>query len=182
MLKNNLQVKLLSGDEIPLIVDYWTSASPEFLKGMGADPQKIPTKNDLSDMLQNVVAAPFNEKKALATIWFINGIPSGHCNVNAIEYGKSAFMHLHLWKGASRKKGFGSTLVKMSIPFFFEHLSLQLLYSEPYALNPAPNKTLDKIGFTFEKRHRTIPGSLNFEQEVNRWSLTKEDWAILNKK
>jgi hypothetical protein len=45
------------------------------------------------------------------------------------------------------------------------------LYCEPYALNPAPNKTLEKLGFKFLKTYTTIPGWINFEQEVNLWEL-----------
>jgi len=41
-------------------------------------------------------------------------------------------------------------------------------------------KVLKKIGFTFVKKHTTIPGSLNFEQEVNRWKLTKEMFKKIN--
>jgi RimJ/RimL family protein N-acetyltransferase len=48
--------------------------------------------------------------------------------------------------------------VKKSVPYFFEKLKLKVLYCEPYANNPAPNKTLFKIGSNFEKKYRTIPG------------------------
>jgi len=73
-------------------------------------------------------------------------------------------MHLHLWNAASRKKGIGSQLVKMSLKYFFENLKLKRLFCEPYALNPAPNKTLEKTGFDFVKEYITIPGAFNFEQ------------------
>jgi RimJ/RimL family protein N-acetyltransferase len=88
-------------------------------------------------------------------------------------------MHLHLWKSKNRKKGIGTELVRKSIPFYFENFKIEKLICEPYALNPAPNKTLEKIGFEFIKKYRTIPGSLNFEQDVNRWELTKEKFESL---
>jgi hypothetical protein len=46
-------------------------------------------------------------------------------------------------------------------------------------LNPAPNKTLEKIGFTFIKSHTCVPGYLNFEQEVNRWEMTHETFKSI---
>jgi RimJ/RimL family protein N-acetyltransferase len=67
----------------------------------------------------------------------------------------------------------------MTLPYFFQNFELKNLYCEPYALNPAPNKTLKKIGFQFVKQYVTIPGSLNFEQEVNRWELKFEDFVLL---
>ena len=85
-------------------------------------------------------------------------------------------MHLHLWNAENRTKGFGTKLLKMTLPFFFENLHLKKLYCEPYALNPAPNKTLENIGFEFEKEYITIPGSLNFEQPVKRWVMGLEKY------
>lgn len=49
---------------------------------------------------------------------------------------------------------------------------MKKLYCELYALNPAPNKTLEKVGFTFIKEHITVPGLLNFEQPVKLWELS----------
>ena len=88
-------------------------------------------------------------------------------------------MHLHLWNNNSRQKGWGTTFVIKTIPFYFEKFDLQKLYCEPYALNPAPNKTMERIGFKFVKTYRTIPGWLNFEQQVNLWEMTLEKFTSL---
>jgi len=67
----------------------------------------------------------------------------------------------------------------MTLPWFFERLELWRIRCEPYAANPAPNKILAKTGFQFVKTWRTKPGWLNFEQEVNLWDLTREQWKKL---
>jgi RimJ/RimL family protein N-acetyltransferase len=66
-------------------------------------------------------------------------------------------------------------LVKMTIPWFFEKMKLQKLYCEPYALNPAPSKVLERAGFTFVKEHVCTPGSINFEQRVKRWEMSYDN-------
>jgi len=71
-------------------------------------------------------------------------------------------------------KGLGTAFIKMTIPWFFEKYKLKKLYSEPYALNPAPNKTLAKSGFEFINQYTTIPGWLNFEQPVKLWMMSYE--------
>ncbi|HWY34787.1 MAG TPA: GNAT family protein, partial [Nitrosopumilaceae archaeon] len=101
----------------------------------------------------------------------LNNKNIGHSNVNKIVFGEEAHMHLHIWSEDVRKKGVGAELVKLTIPYFFENLKLKKLYCEPYALNQAPNKTLQKVGFEFVKKYRTTPGWLNFEQEVNLWVI-----------
>lgn len=162
--------------DIPLVVRYWTTSDPDFLTGMGVDLNKLPDGETLTDMLTTQLELPTAEKASYALIWLLENTPVGHTNVNKISFGEEACMHLHIWQSGYRQSGMGTALVKRSLPYFFENLRLKRLFCEPYALNPAPNKTLEKVGFEFVKRYRTIPGAINFEQEVNRWKLTREKY------
>lgn len=170
-----ISVRLLKHEDINDLVDYWLNSSDEHLIGMGVDLSKLPSRDNLIKMLSSQLNTPIKQKKSFALIWLLNNKAIGHCNVNQIEYGKQAFMHLHLWEQQTRQKGLGNQFVKLSIPKFFEALHLQQLFCEPYVLNPAPNKTLERIGFTFVKEHVCIPGYLNFEQPVKRWVFNKTD-------
>lgn len=172
---NQLNVRHLEEKDIDLIADYWVNSDPEFLTGMGVDLQKIPDRFNFSIMLKNQLNTSIPLRQSHALIWEFDGKPIGHTNVNKIEFGVQAFMHLHLWQNKFRRKGMGTTLVRLSVPLFFRELELKILYCEPYSLNPAPNKTLEKAGFFFEKAYTTIPGTINFEQQVNRW-LFKKEW------
>ena len=171
----NLSVSELSASGVPLISGYWANSSPEHLLGMGADPAKIPPRDLFEAMLLKQIGLPYEEKQALALLWHLDGQPVGHCNVNGIAYGEQAFFHLHLWQPGNRQKGVGTAAVRMALPIFFERLQLKRLFCEPYALNPSPNKTLSKVGFRFTGSRVCIPGPISFEQEVNRWEITRED-------
>jgi RimJ/RimL family protein N-acetyltransferase len=170
----NLSVREIEEQDIAHIISYWQNASNEFLLGMGANPTKLPDTEQWQQMLLEQISKPYTEKASYCIIWLLNGNPVGHSNVNKIVFGKEAYMHLHLWDMTLRKSGMGTTLVKMAIPYFFKNLEIKTLYCEPYALNPAPNHTLRKIGFHFIKEYITIPGSINFEQPVNLWQMTEE--------
>jgi RimJ/RimL family protein N-acetyltransferase len=167
-------IRSLTEGDIDLIADYWLLSEKEFLVGLGVDIDKIPSREALTQMLTHQIQLPDSEKSSLACIAAFNGIPIGHCNVNEIRYGEEAYMHLHLWNTNDRKKGMGTRMVLASLPVFFERLSLETIWSEPFAKNPGPNKTLEKIGFEFVRQYVTVPGSLSFEQEVKRWKMTKE--------
>ena len=175
-----LSVREILPTDIPSITNYWLQADAAYLKGMGADKSKLPTAEQWHQMLQTQINLPYSEKQSYCTIWEVNGEAVGHCNVNQISFGKEANMHLHLWHPETRQKGSGSELVKKSLFYFFQNLKLQTLFCEPYALKPAPNKTLEKVGFRFVKEYITTPGSINFEQLVNRWELTKEEFEKLS--
>jgi [ribosomal protein S5]-alanine N-acetyltransferase len=168
-----LSVREITAADVAPLVDYWLTATPQFLRGMGADPAKIPDRATWENMLHEQIATPYTEKKAYCIIWLVNEQPIGHSNVNKIVFGDEAYMHLHVWNAALRGTGYGRQLLEKTIPFFFKNLQLKKLYCEPYAHNPAPNKILPKAGFRFVKSYTTTPGYLNFEQEVNLWEMDR---------
>lgn len=169
--KNNLTVNEIQEKDIPLIADYWFNAEPSYLEGMGVDVTKMPSKDDFKAMLYTQLTLPYEEKKAYGVIWYVNGEAVGHSNVNPVEYGDHAYMHLHIWKKDFRNNGYGVDFIKKSLPYFFKNLKLKKLYSQPYVLNPSPNRTLKKAGFKFVKEYVTSPGSINFEQPVKLWEI-----------
>lgn len=175
----HLNVREIAFRDIDLLVEYWSAASEEYLLSLGADPKKMPDSNSFKTMLETQIQTPLKQKKSYALIWELEGKQIGHTNVNDINFGNDAFMHLHLWNLGTRLKGLGHQLVKKSLPLYFETLQLKTLFCQPYAENTAPNKTLEKVGFSFVKTYRTIPGYLNFEQEVNLWKMTKEQFLNL---
>ena len=175
----NLSVRELQPEDVPLITNYWLQTEPGFMEAMGVDLDKMPAEAFWYEMLHQQIQTPYKEKQSYCTIWQMEGKAIGHCNVNKIIYGQEAYMHLHLWQKDSRQKGVGTQLVKMSLSYFFRNLQLKTVYCEPYALNPAPNKTLERVGFSFVKEYTTIPGFLNFEQPVCLWEMSEERFLTL---
>jgi RimJ/RimL family protein N-acetyltransferase len=176
-----LNVRPLQASDLNALVSYWLDSEPAHMERMGVDLNKLPSRDELTSMLSQQLENAPETKKSYALIWLKNNEAIGHCNVNKIQFGKEAYMHLHLWHNTNRQKGMGSLLVKKSLPYFFNDLQLKVLFCEPYALNSAPNATLKKLGFTFVKEHVTIPGYLNFEQPVKRWKLSRTDFeAMIN--
>ena len=168
-MENVLTVRELQESDISHIADYWHDSDPAFQIGMGVDLSKLGDREGLVKGLTKQIATPYEEKRGYAIIWELNGQSIGHCNVTHIVFGEEAKMHLHMWVAVERQKGLGTELVKKSIPYFFNNLKVKTLWCEPYALNPAPNRVLEKVGFEFIKQYRTVPGYICFEQEVKRW-------------
>lgn len=180
MSETELSVRELQQSDINLIADYWLKSDKSFMEAMGVDVTKIPAREQWFEMLMEQISLPIEEKKSYCIIWLVNDKPIGHSNINKIVFGKEAYMHLHIWETTKRKKGVGVDLVKLTLPYFFKNYKLEKLYCEPYALNPAPNKTLEKIGFEFVKTYATTPGWINFEQQVNLWQLTYEKFKAMD--
>jgi RimJ/RimL family protein N-acetyltransferase len=96
----------------------------------------------------------------------------GWSNVDQINFGRQAFMHLHIADPNDRASGFGAHCVILAVRHFFQVLGLERIYCEPNALNVAPNRTLQRAGFRYEFSHMATPGQLNFEQATTRWVIT----------
>lgn len=175
-----ISVRELTHNDIEHIAKYWLEPDADHMKNMGVDLNKLPDRQQLVEGLQMQLNTPVEQRNAYCLIWEVDGIAIGHCNTNPTRFGEEAYMHLHIWNTGQRKKGLGVALVKESLPYFFENLKLKTLYCQPYALNPAPNKTLAKVGFEFLKEFITTPGAINFEQPVKQWRLTAEAFETLN--
>jgi len=160
-----------SKEEYRQLVDYFLQSTPEFLRGMGADPAKFPSRENWLTEVWNDHQKPGPEKDRFYVAWIYDGELVGHSSINKIRWGEEASIHLHLWKSQLRRNGIGAEFFRRSVNYFFEVVGLKKLYCEPYAENPAPNKVLAKLGFTLVKTYKTFPVKASFEQMVNRWEL-----------
>jgi len=174
-----LSIRELKSEDLDSLISYWTGSDASFMKNMGVDMNKMPNESEWKTFLSKQLSQNYQEKESYCLIWLLNNQAIGHSNISKISYGEEAYMHLHLWNQNHRIKGLGAQFVKLGIPLFFKNMELKNLFCEPYALNPAPNKLLQKLGFQLFDQYTGIPGWLNFEQPVNKWLLTKENYINL---
>jgi RimJ/RimL family protein N-acetyltransferase len=167
-----------SRQEYELMLDYFYKADDPFLRGMGVDRLKLFERNKWLHALLADHEKPDGERDRFYLVWIFRGTRVGHSSINNIVPGDEAFIHLHLWKSQLRGAGLGTEFVRRSAAFYFERFNLQKLVCEPWAENPAPNRVLEKLGFAFVRRYRTIPGVIAFEQEVNRYELRRPDQML----
>ena len=157
--------------EYEAMIDYFLLAEDGFLCGMGVERHRLPPKDEWLRKLLADHELPDDKKDRFYLAWIHEGQQIGHSSINKISVGEEAYFHLHLWHPHLRKAGLGTEFAKRSVRFYFERFRLKRLFCEPFAENPAPNKVLPKLGFKFIQRYRTVPGSINREQEVNRYIL-----------
>lgn len=172
----SLSVRELKESDVSMVVDYFINADANYLKGMGAEKDKLP---DRSTWISNIISElnkPIKKKANYYILWLLNDEPIGHSNINKLVFGSHANMHLHMWRTDKRRTGYGLDLMKLTIPYYFENFGLKKLICEPYALNPAPYKVLKILGFEFIKAYDITPGVICFHQTVNRYELTRDQF------
>jgi RimJ/RimL family protein N-acetyltransferase len=167
-----------SREEYELMLDYFYKADDRFLHGMGVDRLKLPERAKWLDALLVDHEKSDNERDRFYLVWIFRGGRVGHSSINKIVPDTEAFMHLHLWNSQLRRGGLGTEFVRRSANFYFERFNLKKLVCEPWAENLAPNRVLEKLGFTFVRRYRTTPGVIAYEQEVNRYELRRPNQSL----
>jgi RimJ/RimL family protein N-acetyltransferase len=168
-----LIVREMELSEVGLIIDYFHQASSEHLEMLGVDPTRLPAPDAWLERYAREYARRREERAMLLIVWELDGAAIGFSTVDKIRFGREAFMHLHIVDPGRRNSGHGTECVRRGAKIYFEALRLERLYCEPNAFNVAPNRTLQKAGFSYVKTHRTVPGPLNFRQAVTRWVLTE---------
>lgn len=173
-----LSVRDMEQRDVDLVARYFVEADEAFLKGMGVDRGKVPPLKTWRDLLGGFLDCPLEECSAHFVIWERNGEAVGHSNVNQTVLGERANMHLHLWQADDRRSGLGSAFLPATLDRYFETFRLERIVCEPYARNPAPNRTLPALGFESSGTLVTVPGWLNFEQRVNTYILHRDRWQV----
>lgn len=164
-------VRLMELSETALVIDYFYSASAEYLNSLGVDPALLPERTPWEAHFAKLYAIPVDKRPAVFVLWEADGQPAGFSSSDRIVFGEEAFMHLHILQPERRQRGNGTFFVQQTARLYFDMLQIKRLFCEPYALNTAPNRTLQAAGFKYVKTHMTVPGPINFAQPVTRWML-----------
>lgn len=170
---------LVTDDELAKVVDYFLSLSPEDDVRMGTDRKNLPKRDDWIQLLINDAKKDLHNRQFFYIGFFLNGKLIGHSNINKIQFGKEAYFHLHIWFPEYRKQRLGDFYVKEAIKYYFEHFKFKKIICEPNAINPAPQGTLLRCGFSFCRTYRTKPSMLSLEHDVNRYEISLEEYKRL---
>lgn len=171
-----LAVRPFVEDDYAPMIDYFVGGGDAFLRGMGVDVARVPDREAWLALALADHARSDGEKERFFVAWLADGELVGHSSISHIELGRTAHVHMHLWRVALRGAGLGPELLGRSIDLVFERFALESLACEPYAENPGPNRVLPRLGFRLVRRYRTVPTGIAFEQYVNRWTIGREAW------
>ena len=166
-------------DEIGVVIDYFHGSTAEHLDMLGVDPERLPEPDAWHRMFEREFDEPVETRPRLLVIWESDDGPVGFSSADTITIGDQARMHLHVLGPENRRRGVGTECVRQSVRLYFDTFRLQRLICEPNALNVAPNRTLQRVGFRYVMTYMTVPGWLNFHQPVTRWVFERDQLATM---
>jgi RimJ/RimL family protein N-acetyltransferase len=168
-----LNARLMTRDEIHLLIDYFHDSLPEHLETLGVDPTRLPKREAWHQRMLQEFSLPLHQRTNVLIAWLLREHVIGFSSADRIVFGDRANMHLHVTDMNQRRLGLGTEGVRQSVDIYFEELRLKRLFCEPNAFNVAPNRALQKAGFKYVKTHMTVPGPLNFHQAVTQWLIER---------
>lgn len=91
-----LTLRKIQIKDIENMVDYFVLADIEFLNEMGANKSKLPQGAEWIKKLEFQLKKSCKTKEIYYFTWLLNRQEIGHSNINNIDFGKLATIHLHL--------------------------------------------------------------------------------------
>lgn len=156
-------------DDVDLRIDYFHDATDEHLTLLGVDRTRLPSRDDWRRFYERDYAQPLHQRETFGLLWVLDDTIVGFSTLERIEFGRQAFMHLHLVNPARRHQGLGRQFVRASVQEFFRVLELVRVFCEPNAFNVAPNRALQSAGFRYQFTHIDAPTAINLTQPLTRW-------------
>jgi len=145
--KETISFRCILSTDIESIVNYWHHSPPGFLEGMGVDPQKISSPEDMRVHLQGQVDDfEKNGSKVgrLLIIEYLNGAIGCH-NLNEIAVGDSALFHAHIWDYKMRGQGLGSYTYPRACRIYMDRFNLKKIRFISPTLNKGINQIKEKL-------------------------------------
>ena len=169
----SLDVRPMLPSEVGIVIDYFHSATEEFLETLGVDPTRLPEASRWRSSYEAECGRPLRKRERYYVAWLNDDVVVGFSGADKLAFGRQLNLHLHIVDDGERRSGMGTEFVRLTAQLYFETFEVERIYCEPNALNTAPNRTLQAAGFRYVKTHYTVPGPLNFHQPVTRWVLER---------
>ena len=160
-------------EEVDLRIDYFHDATDDYLLQLGVDRALLPSRAAWRAHYEEDFARPVAERDSYNLLWELDGRPVGFSSTDKIEFGEQAFMHLHIVEEPNRRRGLGTEFVRLSVEEYFRTLELRRLFCQPNAYNVAPNRALQRAGFTYVLTAEMQPSTINFVQPITRWVIER---------
>jgi RimJ/RimL family protein N-acetyltransferase len=169
-----LSVRPLATDDLDGIVAYFTEASQADAERMGLDRNRVLPATQLRSDLNKMIATPPDRLSSFVLAWCVDGETIGHSSLKDIIAGDVGSMHLHMWRGDLRGKGYGPRLFCLSALDFYDRFNLKRMICEPKADNPMANRMLKKVGFPLVLTHIAASSELSVVCELNRYAIVRD--------
>jgi RimJ/RimL family protein N-acetyltransferase len=169
-----LTVRPLASEDFDGFIAYFTRAFKADAERMGLAIDRVPPAAQMRSDLEGMIASPVDRLRSFVLAWCLDGKTIGHSSLKDIVPGDVGSIHLHMWRGDLRGRGYGPRLFCLSALDFYERFNLRRIICEPKADNPMANRMLKKVGFPLLLTHVAAGSELSVVCELNRYEILRD--------
>ena len=88
-------------------IAYFHDSSDDFLLQIGVDRLLLPEREDWKETYRLDFERPIEERQGYGVMWLVDDEVVGWSNVDQIDFGRQAFMHIHIAEPSPAEPGRG---------------------------------------------------------------------------
>jgi RimJ/RimL family protein N-acetyltransferase len=166
-----LVIRDMERGDVDALVDYWHSATPEYIRSIGALPDKLRSRPDTAAIfLHSLEYQPGQPGRATFVVQHGQEV-IGYTHLN-IDDRLTAYAHVHVISSRARRRGLGRLLFRAMIGVFAS-CGIERLYFQTAPENRDVNNLLAKFGLTAEPIHLDLPDGMARPGRFNLYEIDK---------
>jgi|ERR1700735_1301873 RimJ/RimL family protein N-acetyltransferase len=169
-----LELRDLTADDVPAIVDYWVHSPTEFLDAMGVDLARLGSSKQIHERFATAIpTGDFGQSRMAFGIW-LNEEFVGYTLLNRYS-DEVNYSHWHIVDANLRAKGISTALYPWRLKTFFEVTPISRLIHQTRTSNLGVNRMLDKFVPVAESVYVEKPDGVGIPGDFNHRYVRRED-------
>jgi RimJ/RimL family protein N-acetyltransferase len=166
-----LVIRDMERGDVDALVDYWHAATPEYIRSIGALPDKLRSRPETAAaFLRSLEYQPGQPGRVTFVVQHEHEL-IGYTHLN-IDETLTAYAHVHVISPRARRRGLGRLLFRAMIAVFAT-CGIERLYFQAAPENRDINNLLAKFGLTAEQIHLDLPDGMARPGRFNLYEIDK---------
>jgi len=158
--------------DVPAIVSYWHDSPPEYLRSIGLDVGRLPSREEMAKRLRAMATSGGLARRA-TLVCESGGRPVGVGTLRTGMEKKQGYAHTHILDDALRGRGLGHLLLVPVFGAWFRSFPVDEIIAQVVPENARVNRALQKSGLVPTKVELENPGGMMRPGAFNVYTIPR---------
>jgi RimJ/RimL family protein N-acetyltransferase len=168
-----VRLRDLHENDIAALVSYWADSSPEYIRSIGADPSKIPSRDELLAGYRSALPVNGPGRSRFVLIGeSLDGSLVGYTNLT-VKSAEESYAHVHILEPRARYAGIAQAMFPHVLRQFFRLTEVRTISMQTSPENVRVNRFLQAVGLTPLRVHISDPDGMARPGEFNVYTVER---------
>ncbi len=169
----NFKIRGVEASDLPALVAYWHDRGPDFLRSLGADPDKLPQREETARRFLGSIPRPGeNQERATFIVEDDRRQPIAYTNIN-FSSSEEGVIHFHVLRPGPLGKAVAYLLFPEMVRIYFECFPLRRIVMQTSPANRNINRFLQRFGLEPQLRHLAKPDGMARPGDFNVYEIER---------